>query len=68
MNKIQLLQERKAKVVDAGKEIRSHIQTIADEDSIRLSDDPVSFHTLLFLHLAFLRTNFTMKRWREKVS
>ena len=33
MNKIQLLQERKAKVVDAGKEIRSHIQTIADEDS-----------------------------------
>ncbi len=33
MDKIQLLQERKAKIVEAGKEIRARIQAIADEDS-----------------------------------
>ncbi len=33
MDKIQLLQERKAKIVEAGKEIRAHIQAIADEES-----------------------------------
>ena len=33
MDKIQLLQERKAKIAQAGKEIRSQIQAIADEDS-----------------------------------
>ena len=33
MDKIQLLQERKAKLAEAGKEIRSHIQAIADEES-----------------------------------
>ncbi len=33
MDKIQLLQERKAKIVEAGKDIRSQIQAIADEDS-----------------------------------
>ena len=33
MDKIQLLQERKAKIKEAGKEIRSHIQAIADENS-----------------------------------
>ncbi len=33
MDKIQLLQERKAKIAEAGKEIRAHIRAIADEDS-----------------------------------
>ncbi len=33
MDKIQLLQARKAKLAEAGKEIRSHIQAVADEDS-----------------------------------
>ena len=33
MDKIQLLQERKAKILEAGKEIRSQIQAIADKDS-----------------------------------
>ena len=33
MDKIQLLQERKAKIVEAGKEVRSQIQAIADKDS-----------------------------------
>ena len=33
MDKIQLLQERKAKIAEAGKEIRLHIQKIADEES-----------------------------------
>ncbi len=33
MDKIQLLQERKAKIVEAGKEIRARIQAIADEAS-----------------------------------
>jgi len=33
MDKIQLLQERKAKLMEAGKEIRSHVQTIVDEES-----------------------------------
>jgi hypothetical protein len=33
MDKIQLLQERKAKIKEAGKEVRSHIQAIADEES-----------------------------------
>ena len=33
MDKIQLLQERKAKLAEAGKEIRAHIQEIADEES-----------------------------------
>ena len=33
MDKIQLLQERKAKLMEAGKEIRSHIQAIVDEES-----------------------------------
>ncbi len=33
MDKIQLLQARKAKIAEVGKEIRSHIQSIADEDS-----------------------------------
>ncbi len=33
MDKIQLLQERKAKIVEAGKEIRARIQAIADEES-----------------------------------
>ena len=33
MDKIQLLQERKAKLVEAGKEVRSQIQAIADKDS-----------------------------------
>ncbi|MBE7062137.1 MAG: hypothetical protein E7382_06375, partial [Clostridiales bacterium] len=33
MDKIQLLQERKVKIVDAGKDIRSQIQAIADENS-----------------------------------
>ena len=33
MDKIQLLQERKAKIAEAGKEVRSHIQAIADEGS-----------------------------------
>ncbi len=33
MDKIQLLQERKAKIAEAGKEIRARIQTIADEES-----------------------------------
>ncbi len=33
MDKIQLLHSRKAKIVEVGKEIRSHIQAIADEES-----------------------------------
>ncbi len=33
MDKIQLLLERKGKILEAGKEIRSHIQAIADEES-----------------------------------
>ena len=33
MDKIQLLQERKAKLAEASKEIRAHIQTIADAES-----------------------------------
>lgn len=33
MDKIQLLQERKAKIAEAGKEIRSQINSIVDEDS-----------------------------------
>ncbi len=33
MDKIQLLLERKEKILAAGKEIRAHIQAIADEDS-----------------------------------
>lgn len=33
MDKIQLLQERKAKILEAGKEIRGDIQSIVDEDS-----------------------------------
>lgn len=33
MDKIQLLQERKAKIWEAGQEIRSHITSIVDEDS-----------------------------------
>lgn len=33
MEKIQLLQERKEKLAEAGKEIRAHIQAIADEES-----------------------------------
>ncbi len=33
MDKIQLLQERKARIVEASKEIRAHLQTIADEES-----------------------------------
>ncbi len=33
MDKIQLLQQRKAKLVEAGKEIRAHVQAIADEES-----------------------------------
>lgn len=33
MDKIQLLQERKAKIVETGKEVRSQIQAIADKDS-----------------------------------
>ncbi len=33
MDKIQLLQARSAKIVEAGKEIRAHVQAIADEDS-----------------------------------
>ncbi len=33
MDKIQLLQLRKTKIVEAGKEIRAHIQAIADEES-----------------------------------
>ena len=33
MDKIQLLQERKAKLVEAGQEIRSRIQAIVDEES-----------------------------------
>ena len=33
MNKIQLLQERKAKLAEAGKEIRNRIAAIIDEDS-----------------------------------
>ncbi len=33
MDKIQLLQERKAKIIAASKEIRAHIQAIADEES-----------------------------------
>ncbi len=33
MDKIQLLQERQAKIVEGSKEIRAHIQAIADEDS-----------------------------------
>ncbi len=33
MDKIQLLQQRKNKILDAGKEIRADIQAIADEDS-----------------------------------
>ena len=33
MDKIQLLQERKAKIAEAGKEIRSQITSLVDEDS-----------------------------------
>ncbi len=33
MDKVQLLQERKAKIAKASQEIRSHIQAIADEES-----------------------------------
>ncbi len=33
MDKIQLLQERKAKIMEAGKEIRQRINTLVDEDS-----------------------------------
>ncbi len=33
MDKIELLQERKAKLVAAGKEVRARVQAIADEDS-----------------------------------
>ncbi len=33
MDKIQLLQERKAKIVEAGKDVRARIQAIADEES-----------------------------------
>lgn len=33
MDKIQLLQERKAKLAKAGEEVRAHIQAIADEES-----------------------------------
>ncbi|MBO5480602.1 MAG: hypothetical protein J6A63_05400 [Clostridia bacterium] len=33
MDKLQLLQERKAKLLDAGKEIRAHINVLADEES-----------------------------------
>ena len=33
MDKIQLLQERKAKLAKAGEEIRAHIQVLADEES-----------------------------------
>ncbi len=33
MDKIQLLQQRKAKILESGKEIRAHIQKIADENS-----------------------------------
>ncbi len=33
MDKIRLLQERKAKLIEASKEIRAHIQAIADEES-----------------------------------
>ena len=33
MDKIQLLQERKAKIAEAGKEIRAQITSLVDEDS-----------------------------------
>ncbi len=33
MNKIQLLQERKAKILEAGKDVRARINAIADEES-----------------------------------
>ena len=33
MDKIQLLQERKAKIAEAGKEIRSLIDALVDENS-----------------------------------
>ena len=33
MDKIQLLQERKAKITEAGKEIRARINAIVDEES-----------------------------------
>ena len=33
MDKIQLLQERKAKIAEAGKDIRARIQAIVDEES-----------------------------------
>lgn len=33
MDKLQLLQERKAKIAEAGKEIRKQIEELVDEDS-----------------------------------
>ena len=33
MDKIQLLQERKAKIMEAGKEIRQRINALVDENS-----------------------------------